>query len=102
MLLRRALLGLDADPLVPNRLGLWAVAAAAGLAMLGTSSLPHLVGPEHALRSVGVEQILFLASALTASLATWLCFFPPAWYRRWVEELGGGASAQDRASVPAA
>jgi hypothetical protein len=102
MLLRRALLGLEADPLVPNRLALWAVVAAAGLAMLGASSLPHLVGPEHPLRGVGVEQILYLASALTASLATWLCFFPPAWYRRWLEEQAGAGAAQERASVSAA
>lgn len=102
MLLRRALLGLDPDPLVPNRLALWAVVAAAGLAMLLVTSLPHVLGPEHPLRQDEAEEILFLAASVTASSATWLAFFPPSWYRRWVDEVAGSASARERASVPVA
>lgn len=85
LLLRRRLrLGI-ADPAVARRIGLWAAACAAALAMHGISIANRFAVAE------GTHPVLLAASSglgLGAASCLWLAFFPP---RRARAALAGGA-----------
>lgn len=79
---RRAALGLG-DPVAAHQIGLWG-AAWACVALVGVSSfaITGVLGPhafDHALAT------LFVAALNAAAwVCTWLSFFPPASYQRWI------------------
>lgn len=85
---RRVALGL-ADPMVTDRFRLWAVAAIAGLVLLATS-VPPVIWPAGDSRWLELLIPVFALSGVVSSGTYLLAFFPPAFYRRWVEpQLGG-------------
>lgn len=88
-LVRRARLGLG-DPVVANRLLLWATTEAGAALISVLYATLRLVGLDD--DGHGVTSIASLLVLLCAG-SSWLAFFPPAAYRSWVE----GAPGLDRA-----
>jgi hypothetical protein len=91
MLRRRVALGL-ADPVTANQILLW------GIAWLCVAAIA--VGSLIAMLAAGPEVVrspIMLASLSTLNAAAWICtwlaFFPPRVYQRWIERARGGAAA---------
>lgn len=80
LMLRRVRLGL-ADPIVADRFLLWAVASGGGLVMLLLSIVPRVLSANHWYIETGMSYPLVALGGIVASIAYWLAFFPPAWYR---------------------
>ena len=82
MLRRRLVLGL-AEPLVVNRVGLWAIAS-------GATAAGYMLSVVHrAVWGTGLVAHAWAsgttaAMALVAAVCLWLAFFPPKAYRRWI------------------
>lgn len=78
---KRALIGL-AEPVITNRVFLWGVAAAATfittIIMTGTYI-------RRAAAYSDVEMFLFSVLGFVAAFSTWLAFWPPARYLKWIE-----------------
>lgn len=91
MLRRRVALGL-ADPVTANQILLWGIAwlCVAGIA-LGSLIAMRLGGPE----VVSSPSMLISLSTLNAAawICTWLAFFPPRAYQRWIASARGDAAA---------
>jgi len=83
---RRQRLGL-ADPIVTNRVLLWAIAT--GVAAIGIliGALAQHVGGVDPRESLWVALVYALHGSVSA-VAFWLAFAPPASYRRWVSASG--------------
>jgi hypothetical protein len=79
---RRQRLGL-ADPVVTNRVLLWAIATGvASIGILIGAAAQHLGGVDPR-ESLWVSLVYALHGSVSA-VAFWLAFAPPAFYRRWV------------------
>jgi len=91
MLRRRAVLGLG-DPIAAHQMGLWGTAWIC-VALVGVCSfvIIGVAGAEAFERPAAP----LLVSALNAAawVCTWLAFFPPAAYQRWIEGAAAEASA---------
>jgi len=91
MLRKRVALGL-ADPVSAHQIRLWGIAwlcvASVGL---GTVLVVHFVGRE----AFDTTLAPLVLSSLNAAawVCTWLAFFPPAAYQRWVEGARAGEAA---------
>jgi hypothetical protein len=90
---RRVRLGL-ADPLVANRVLLWAVYGA-GFAISQVLWVAVLAFCE----SLTALDALMVAATVVGEIAVWLAFFPPARYAQWVRS--AGARGRPPASWPA-
>jgi hypothetical protein len=88
---RRMQLGL-CDPLVCSRYLLWAVFAA-----LQTCSLlvliPQYSEYETTSQFTATWDAIYGASVIASLVTIWLVFFPPAFYRRWIEDTDPSATA---------
>lgn len=78
---RQAALGLT-DPVVANRMLLWAVVGVGGIAAAGAPVLAGLSGVDPATHVP--TRLLSAFAALGSSVAIQLAFLPPAAYLRWV------------------
>jgi hypothetical protein len=83
---RRARIGLG-NPLVANRLLLWALSAVAMFAISATSTALYWTAIDAADATAKVNRAggAYGVLALLSSLALWLAFFPPKAYTGWVE-----------------
>lgn len=90
---RRMALGL-ADPVVADRIFLWAVAISCASINYTTSFALSLVGIDLVSSPVGALVVGTLGMSSTA--AAWLAFLPPAAYLRWVERRATALDATPR------
>jgi len=71
------------DPVVSNRLALWAIyggaSLAAGLLYVGSVAVATASGSY----PFAIDVLMVIGTSIAASML-WLAFFPPAGYRRWV------------------
>ena len=92
---RRRVLGL-ADPLLVNRVLLWAVGMFCAATITGVSAAFNILGIAFNTSTIGILTTGLMGTGCAASV--WFAFFGPAWYVRWVR---GGAGAVDGHQVAA-
>lgn len=71
-----------AEPLIVNRMLLWAIASASAFVIFAMIAL--VLAPGGA-REIGVLSILHSLLGLVGAVSIWLAFFPPSFYRRRFE-----------------
>ncbi len=79
-LVKRLQLGLG-DPIIANRLLLWAIAEFSAFTIAGTISLLRIAGVPLSNELIGV---LIGPFGVTLSVSTWFAFLPPSRYTRWI------------------
>jgi hypothetical protein len=88
---RRMALGL-AEPMLVDRFRVWGIGSVAATAAIWTVNLPSFLGLEHgtpaADDAAAVARLLTGCFGLITVGAYWLTFFPPEFYRRWIEGRG--------------
>ncbi|MCG8590143.1 MAG: hypothetical protein MJE66_12700 [Proteobacteria bacterium] len=90
---KRQRLGL-ADPIVTNRIGLWALAILSSTTISVTTTLLHLVdfglstGQEQVVKAIVIGPL-----GAVSSVGLWLAFLPPFQYTDWVKRRAGARGA---------
>ncbi|MDX1649303.1 MAG: hypothetical protein R3263_05550 [Myxococcota bacterium] len=91
MLWRRASLGM-ADPVSGHQILLWGVAWLS-MSAIAIASVGIQVVLERSIYDSAVSMLLGSALNVTAWVCTWLAFFPPRAYQRWIERRAAQATA---------
>lgn len=88
---RRALIGL-AEPVVANRVFMWGVATATAFmtTVIATSSYIR-----RATGYTNLEMFIFSALGFAGAFCTWLAFWPPARYLKWIESSASKTEVED-------
>lgn len=92
ILRRRLRLGL-ADPVVTNRIALWALSSLGGMIIFASTAISNASGSSMK-EVMSPGQILLISSvAFAVSACQWLAFLPPRRYRAWVSRRAGAIAS---------